>query len=137
MVLLAIAMRERDERLIDRLIQKNLDGREGTAMLGTKRGRSRRLSTPPAPREVVSLHSDYNPTAETQKSFRGVAVVFRISPVAIGTRKGNSWHGRSRLKAFLGGFSEAGRDLGFDKRKAYEAGHSGRRTSRCALGAAK
>ena len=32
MVLLAIAMRERDERLIDRLIQKNLDGREGTAM---------------------------------------------------------------------------------------------------------
>ena len=40
------------------------DGREGTAMLGTKRGRSRRLPTPPAPREVVSLHSDHNPTTQ-------------------------------------------------------------------------
>ena len=38
------------------MIQNNLDGREGTAMLGTKRGRSRRLPTPPTPREVVSLH---------------------------------------------------------------------------------
>ena len=49
---------ERDKRSVDRLIQNNLDGREGTAMLGTKRGRSRRLPTPPTPtpREVVSLH---------------------------------------------------------------------------------
>ena len=30
--------RERDERSVDRLIQNNLDGREGTAVLGTKRG---------------------------------------------------------------------------------------------------
>ena len=40
-------------------------------MLGTKRGRSRRLPTPPTPREVVSLHSspkqaNYNPTRNTQ-----------------------------------------------------------------------
>ena len=53
-----------DKRSVDRLIQNNLDGREGTAMLGTKRGRSRRLPTPPAPREVVSLHSDHNPTTQ-------------------------------------------------------------------------
>ena len=46
------------------MIQNNLDGREGTAMLGTKRGRSRRLPTPPTPREVVSLHSDHNPTTQ-------------------------------------------------------------------------
>ena len=56
--------RERDERSVDRLIQNNLDGREGTAVLGTKRGRSRRLPTPPTPREVASLHSDYNPTTQ-------------------------------------------------------------------------
>ena len=31
--------RERDKRSVDRLIQSNLGGREGTAMLGTKRGR--------------------------------------------------------------------------------------------------
>ena len=30
--------RERDKRSVDRLIESNLDGREGTAMLGTKRG---------------------------------------------------------------------------------------------------
>ena len=30
--------RERDKRSVDRLIQNNLDGCEGTAMLGTKRG---------------------------------------------------------------------------------------------------
>ena len=30
--------RERDKRSVDRLIQNNLDGREGTVMLGTKRG---------------------------------------------------------------------------------------------------
>ena len=30
--------RERDKRSVDRLTQSNLDGREGTAMLGTKRG---------------------------------------------------------------------------------------------------
>ena len=46
------------------MIQNNLDGREGTAMLGTKRGRSRRLPTPHAPGEVVSLHSDNNPTPQ-------------------------------------------------------------------------
>ena len=51
------------------MIQNNLGGREGTAMLGTKRGRSRRLPTPPTPREVVSLHSDYNPTAKNLKGF--------------------------------------------------------------------
>ena len=28
-----------DKRSVDRLIQKNLDGREGTAILGTQRGR--------------------------------------------------------------------------------------------------
>ena len=61
--------RERDKRSVDRLIQSNLGGREGTAMLGTKRGRSRRLPTPPAPREVVSLHSDYNPTPQNPKKF--------------------------------------------------------------------
>ena len=37
---------ERGKRSVDRLIQNNLGGREGTAMLGTKRGRSRRLPTP-------------------------------------------------------------------------------------------
>ena len=46
MVLLAIAMRERDERLIDRLIQKNLDGREGTAMRS-------RIETAPTPFLVI------------------------------------------------------------------------------------
>jgi hypothetical protein len=30
--------RERGKRSVDRLTQKNLDGREGTVMLGTKRG---------------------------------------------------------------------------------------------------
>jgi len=54
------------------LIQSNLDGREWTAMLGTKRGRSRRLPTPPAPREVASLHSDYNPTPKTKRVFEVV-----------------------------------------------------------------
>ena len=36
--------RKRDKRSVDRLLQSNLDldGREGTAMMGTKRGRSRR-----------------------------------------------------------------------------------------------
>ena len=34
------------------------DGREGTVMLGTKRGRDRRLTTPPAPKErKASLHT--------------------------------------------------------------------------------
>ena len=63
--------RERGKRSVDRLIQSNLDGREGTAVLGTKRGRSRRLPTPPAPREVVGLrlHSDYNPTPQNPKEF--------------------------------------------------------------------
>ena len=46
---------ERGKRPVDRLIQKNLGGREGTAVLGTKRGCSRRLPTPPTPREVASL----------------------------------------------------------------------------------
>ena len=57
------------KRSVDRLIQNNLDGHEGTAMLGTKRGRSRRLPTPPTPtpREVVSLLSDYNPTPKKTK----------------------------------------------------------------------
>ena len=45
------------------------------------RGRSRRLPIPPTPREVVSLHSDYNPTPKTQRGFRGGTVVRRISPV--------------------------------------------------------
>ena len=49
------------------MIQNNLDGREGTAMLGTKRGRSRRLPTPPAPGDVVSLHSNYNPNTPKPK----------------------------------------------------------------------
>ena len=41
---------ERGKRSVDRLIQNNLGGREGTAVLGTKRGRSRRvMPTPPAP----------------------------------------------------------------------------------------
>ena len=85
--------RERDKRSVDRLIQNNLDGREGTAMLGTKRGRSRRLPTPPTPREVVSLHhSDYNPTLKTQKSFRGGEV---------GRRETKHTRGRS-LTSFLG-----------------------------------
>ena len=44
-------------------------------MLGTKRRRSRRLPTPPTPRGVVSLHSDYNPTPKTQKDFRGGVMV--------------------------------------------------------------
>ena len=58
--------RERNRRSVDRLIQNNLDGLlEGTAMLGTKRGRSLRLPTPPTTREVVSHHSDYNPTPNT------------------------------------------------------------------------
>ena len=61
--------RERDKRSVDRLIQNNLDGCEGTAMLGTKRGRSRRLPTPPAPGEVVSLHPDNNPTPQNPKEF--------------------------------------------------------------------
>ena len=38
--------RERGKRSVDRLIKNNLGGREGTEMLGTKRGRSRRLPTP-------------------------------------------------------------------------------------------
>ena len=57
------------------MIQNNLDGREGTAVLGTKRGRSRRLPTPPAPREVASLHSDYNPTTRNPKAKRVFEVV--------------------------------------------------------------
>ena len=40
-------------------------------MLGTKRGRSRRLPTPPgAPREVASFHSDHNPTVPPNPKFR-------------------------------------------------------------------
>ena len=35
--------------------------------LRTKRGRSRRLPTPPTPRAVVSLHSDHHPTAQKLK----------------------------------------------------------------------
>ena len=41
-------MRERDERLMDRLIQKNLDGREGTAM----RSRIDRADTTHSPRRA-------------------------------------------------------------------------------------
>ena len=63
---------ERGKRSVDRLIQNNLGGREGTAMLGTKRGCSRRLPTPPTPREVASLHSDYNPTPKTKRVFEVV-----------------------------------------------------------------
>ena len=46
-------------RELDRLTQSNLDGREGTAVLGTQRGRSRRLPAPPTPRatEVASRRS--------------------------------------------------------------------------------
>ena len=33
-------------RSVDQQIQSNLDGREGTEMLGTKRGRSRKLPIP-------------------------------------------------------------------------------------------
>ena len=64
MVLLAIAMRERDERLIDRLIQKNLDDREGTAM----RSRIDRADTTHSPQEGSRTQnawtlklSNYNP----------------------------------------------------------------------------
>ena len=62
MVLLAIAMRERDERLIDRLIQKNLDGREGTAM----RSRIDRADTThrrEVERRTPGRCSNYNPAA--------------------------------------------------------------------------
>ena len=59
----------RGKRSVDRSIQNNLGGREGTAMLGTKRGRSRRLPALPTPREVASLHSDYNPTPQNPKEF--------------------------------------------------------------------
>ena len=38
-------------------------------MLRTKRGRSRRLPTPPAPGEVVSLHPDNNPTPQNPREF--------------------------------------------------------------------
>ena len=57
------------------------------------RGRSRRLPIPPTPREVVSLHSDYNPTpkGEYPREFsrwcRGAA------DIASGTRRDNSWQG--------------------------------------------
>ena len=59
------------KRTVDQLIQSNLGGCEGTTMLRTKRGRSRRLPTPPTPREVVSLHSDfdYNPNSQIPKEF--------------------------------------------------------------------
>ena len=61
------------KRSIDRLIQNNLGGREGTAVLGTKGGRSRRLLTPThtkAPRGVVRLHSDHQCNSpNTQKDF--------------------------------------------------------------------
>ena len=51
----------RSER--SRTQQSNLGGREGTAVLGSTRGgRSRRLPTPPAAREVTSLHSNFNST---------------------------------------------------------------------------
>ena len=55
---------ERGKRSVDRLIQNNLGGHEETAVLGTKRGRSHRLLTPPTPRGVVRLHSDHHPTAQ-------------------------------------------------------------------------
>ncbi len=55
-------------------------------MLGTQRGRSHRLPTPPTPSGVVSLHSDDNPTPKTQKSFRGGAVVRGASEIASVTR---------------------------------------------------
>ena len=51
------------------------DGREGTAMLGTKRGRDRRPTTPPrTKREVASLHKSYkikNLTSNFKKFSRG------------------------------------------------------------------
>ena len=62
------------------MIQNNLGGREETAMLGTKRGRSRRLPTPtpPRPKEVASLlHSNYNPTGQNPKEFLILEVVQR------------------------------------------------------------
>ena len=42
---------------------------------------SRGLPTPPTPREVVSLHLDYNPTLKTQKKFRGGEVERRRTSV--------------------------------------------------------
>ena len=54
---------------------------KGPQCWGQRGGRSHRLPTPPTPREVVSLHSDYNPTPKTQRGFRGGTVVRRISPV--------------------------------------------------------
>ena len=58
-------MRERDERLIDRLIQKNLDGREGTAM----RSRIDRADTThrrEVERRTPGRCSNYNPAAVLQ-----------------------------------------------------------------------
>jgi hypothetical protein len=48
--------------------QNNIDGREGTAMLRTERGRSRRLPRPQTTREVVSLHSNYNSPQQKKNS---------------------------------------------------------------------
>ena len=67
-----VCVRERNgEKSVDRLIKSNLDGREGTGMPGTKKGRSRRLPTltdtthtKGSTCEVASLHSDHYPTAK-------------------------------------------------------------------------
>ena len=75
--------RERGKRPVDRLIQNNLDGREGAAMLGTKRGRSRRLPIPPAPREVVSSQPSLKPQPKTPKPKRAFEVARWYPPAAL------------------------------------------------------
>ena len=49
-------------RLVDQQTQSNLGGREGTAMLGTKRGRSRRGRTSaPRPKDMPTKTAASNP----------------------------------------------------------------------------
>ena len=96
---------ERGKRSVDRLVapsappaaarafevfrivshQSNLGGREGTAVLGRKRERSRRRPTPPTPREVVSLYGDYHLAVVVAVAVVVVVVVVVVDSTATAT----------------------------------------------------
>ena len=82
------------ERSVDRLIQSNLGGREGTAMLGT-RGGSRRLPTPHTThtkRSSRGLHSDNSPIPQNPKEFSKWLKRCVRGRYTSATRKTHVWH---------------------------------------------
>ena len=85
-------------RELDRLTQSNLDGREGTAVLGTQRGRSRRLPAPPTPRATeVASRPLLRPQPNTQHPKKVSRWCRGALDITSGTRKGYSLHGRQEI----------------------------------------